>query len=62
MAAIVACRGTIPKHRWLFEAWHRPLVLGQPLPALPIWLSADFAVTLDLESSYEETCRVLRIV
>lgn len=58
----VACRGTIPRKNWVFEAWHRPLAIGQPLPQIPIWLSADLAITLDLESSYEETCRVLRIV
>jgi len=57
----VACRGTIPRDRWLLEAWHRPLHVGQKLPEVPIWLSEKLAVTLDLESSYEETCRVLRI-
>jgi hypothetical protein len=36
-------------------------VTGQALPRLPLWLTEDFAVTLDLEASYEETCRVLRI-
>ncbi len=56
-----SCRGTVPRERWLLEAWHRPLVVGQPLPDLPLWLADDLAVTLDLEASYEETCRVLRI-
>lgn len=44
-----------------FEAWAYPLVLGQPLPVLPLWLTGHLAVSLDLESSYEETCRVLRL-
>jgi hypothetical protein len=35
--------------------------LGQSLPALPIWLDIDLSISLDLESSYEETCRFLRI-
>ena len=35
--------------------------LGQPLPTLPLWLDEDLSVPLDLEESYEETCRVLRI-
>lgn len=43
------------------EAWAYPLAVGQPLPSLPIWLSEELNVPLDLESSYEETCRVLRI-
>jgi hypothetical protein len=37
------------------------LAVGQPLPSLPIWLSETQTVTLDLEATYEETCRVLRI-
>ncbi len=57
----VACRGTLPRQRWLLEAWHRPLTIGQPLDPLPIWLADDLAITLDLEATYEETCRVLRI-
>jgi len=57
----VACRGTIPRKRWLLEAWHRPLTIGQPLPPLPLWLADDFAVTLDLDATYEETCQVLRM-
>jgi Protein of unknown function (DUF4058) len=57
----VACHGTRPRKRWLLEGWHRPLVLGQPLPTLPLWLSDELAVDLDLEASYEETCRVLQI-
>jgi hypothetical protein len=38
-----------------------PLAVGQPLPSLPVWLSETQTVTLDLEASNEETCRVLRI-
>jgi hypothetical protein len=33
----------------------------QPLPCLPLWLTEDLAVPLDLEASYEQTCRDLRI-
>ena len=43
------------------DNWYHPLVVGQPLPALPIWLSNTLAVSLELESTYEETCRTLRI-
>jgi hypothetical protein len=28
---------------------------------LPIWLTDDMNVMLDLEASYEDACRVLRI-
>lgn len=43
------------------ETWSYPLAVGQPLPSLPIWLSADLAVRLDLEAAYEDACRILRI-
>lgn len=57
----VTCRGRIRRGRWVFEAWHRPLTVGQPLPSLPLWLTEELPVTLDLEETYEETCRGLRI-
>jgi len=57
----VACRGFTPRQRWIFQAWHNPLAIGQPLPTLPIWLRGDLAISLDLEASYERTCRALRI-
>jgi hypothetical protein len=44
------------------QTWPYPLVVGQPLPTLPLWLSADCSVPLDLEGSYEDTCRLLRII
>jgi len=36
-------------------------VVGQPLPLLPLWLAENLAVPLELEATYEETCRILRI-
>jgi hypothetical protein len=43
-------------------SWAYPLGVGQPLPNLPIWLSDDLSVALELEASYEDSCRVLRIL
>ena len=43
------------------DTWFTPLDLGRPLPTLPLWLSEDVAVKLDLEPTYEDACRVLRI-
>lgn len=45
----------------LVDAWFYPMAVGQVLPILPIWLSPVRRVMLPLESSYEETCRLLRI-
>lgn len=50
-----------PRRRSVVETWFNPMQLGQALPAIPIWLDVDLNITLDLESSYEETCRFLRI-
>lgn len=47
--------------RHMMDNWYHPLAIGQPLPTLPIWLTETNAISLDLESSYQETCRALRI-
>ncbi len=47
--------------RSVLDTWFYPLTLGQPLPTLPIWLDSELGMFLDLESSYEAACRVLRI-
>jgi hypothetical protein len=61
----VACRATKttlkPGSPWRLETWFEPLRIGQPLPTLPLWLADGLSVPLDLEGSYEETCKVLRI-
>ena len=56
----VTCRQLEPERKGI-EIWAHPLVLGHELPELPIWLSPDLAISLDLEASYEEACRFLRI-
>jgi hypothetical protein len=58
----VACRWR-PRGagQWL-ETWYQELKPGLPLPtSLPLWLTEDLAIPLDLEASYEQTCRDLRI-
>jgi hypothetical protein len=57
----VACRCARQADAWFLEAWSHPLALGRPLPTLPLWLAENLAVPLELEPSYEETCRILRI-
>ncbi len=56
------CRRIKSEENRLLESWEHRLALGEPLPTLPLWLSDDLAVPLDLEASYEETCRSLRII
>jgi hypothetical protein len=54
------CRGTKRHSSWLLQTWLYPLVVGRPLPTL-LWLADDLAVPLELEESYEQTCRILRL-
>ena len=49
------------KKQSLLDVWFYPMVVGQPLPTLPIWLTPELHVMLPLEPSYQETCRLLRI-
>ena len=56
-----ACRCRRTGEAWLLEGWAQPLGTGRPLPTLPLWLAEGLAVPLELEASYEETCRILRI-
>jgi hypothetical protein len=46
---------------WRLDLWPEALHVGEPLPMLPLWLAADLAVPLELEMTFEETCRELRI-
>jgi len=57
----VASRWTEKGDAPVLETWTNALVLGEPLPTLPLWLAENLSVPLELEASYEETCRVLRI-
>jgi hypothetical protein len=54
-----SCRWTVKDKRPWLEAWSNRLVVGQPLPTLPLWLSPTRVVPLDLERGYEETCHDL---
>jgi hypothetical protein len=53
----VTCRKRRGGRRAKLDTWFRPLVIGQSLPSLPVWLTETQIVSLDLEASYEETCR-----
>ncbi len=55
------CRWIERGRKHVLETWSHSLLLGRPLPTLPLWLAENYRVPLELEASYEETCRVLRI-
>jgi hypothetical protein len=56
-----SCRWPTKGTRARLEAWSHTLVVGQPLPTLPLWLREDLVVALDLEQSYEQACSDLWI-
>jgi len=43
------------------RAWPFTLAAGATLPKIPLWLTAALAVPIDLETSYMEACRQLRL-
>lgn len=57
----VSCRWGPQDGRMLLRTWSHTLALGQPLPTLPLWLTGQLAVPLDLEQSYEQACHDLWI-
>jgi hypothetical protein len=44
------------------DAWLLPLALGQALPILPLALPGDVILPVDLERTYLDACRKLRII
>ena len=59
--AAVAYRTVAEAGQTRVEAWPEALALGADLPTLPLWLGADFCLSLPLENSYTAACRALRI-
>lgn len=56
-----SCRWVKKENRTILEAWSHVLTIGQPLPILPLRLTADLVVPLDFEQSYEQACHDLWI-
>jgi len=56
-----SCRWIRREKRSFLETWSNELAIGRPLPTLPLWLTEDRAVPLDLEQSYEQACHDLWI-
>ncbi len=56
-----SCRWTRQEKRTLLQAWSHVLIVGQPIPTLPLWLSTNLVVPLNLEQSYEQACSDLWI-
>jgi hypothetical protein len=57
----IAYRAVKAGQRVQLEAWPSALAVGSALPTVPLWLSDESAVPLDLEATYRATCDSLRI-
>ncbi len=57
----VAYRPVLRQDTTQIELWSMPLAIGTTLPTLPLRLTADLFVPLELESTYMETCRKRRL-
>ncbi len=57
----VAYRTFTAARQGRLQLWEEPLAVGRALPTLPLWISPELVVPVDLESSYRETCEGLRI-
>lgn len=43
------------------QVWQEPLTVGSPMPTMPLHLRGGFSVPVDLEATYDRTCRELRL-
>lgn len=57
----VSLRRRTEGERFRLEAWDHELTVGAALPTLPLWYAENRYVPLELERTYEATCRGLRI-
>jgi hypothetical protein len=56
-----SCRVIKRNNNWILETWRQTLSLGRALPAMPLWLTDDLALPLELEESYEQSCAILNL-
>jgi hypothetical protein len=56
-----SCRWVRSGKQTRLQTWSHVLSLDHPLPTLPLWLSKELSVPLDLEQSYERACDDLAI-
>lgn len=57
----VAYRPVLREAREEIDVWPATFNLGDPLPTLSLYVAADFAVNVDFEAAYLETCAKLRL-
>ena len=43
------------------EVWQQTMNLGKELPTMPLWLRGNWCLPVELQETYERTCRELKI-
>ncbi len=51
----------LPQDQTRFDLWPFALAVGELLPVVPLWLTPELVLPLDLEKSYLDACRMLRL-
>ncbi|KYC39650.1 hypothetical protein WA1_30390 [Scytonema hofmannii PCC 7110] len=44
------------------DIWYESFNIGDSLPTLPLWLRGGFCLPIDLDATYDRTCREQRIL
>ncbi len=57
-----AYRPKVADEIWLADIWRQPLVVGEPLPTMPLRLTGDTFVPVEFEETYVETCRRRKLI
>jgi hypothetical protein len=58
----VSYRPTYRKEEPQVDLWRETLAVGKPLPTMPLRLTGDIFVPVELEPTYMETCRRRRLI
>jgi hypothetical protein len=58
----IAYRPVRRRQEDVIDLWPATLSLGQPLPTLPLFLADELCLPLDLEATYMEACRRLKLI
>lgn len=45
----------------VLDRWHEPLAVGGDLPTLPLWLRGGLCLPVELQATYDRTCREQRV-
>ena len=43
------------------DLWYEPLMIGERLPTMPLWLRGDLCMAVELQETYERTCQEQRL-